>query len=70
MTAHGDAVVGRSDAMTTTGARPPGAAAAERPAGALPGGFTGLGTARRWAGAVLLLVGLAALVLARAPVRQ
>ena len=70
MTAHGDAVVGRSDAMTTTGARPPGPAPVERPAGALPGGFTGLGTARRWAGAVLLLVGLAALVLARAPVRQ
>src|SRR3954454_16593397 len=56
--------------MTTTGSVPPGSAAGQRPAGALPGAFTGLGTARRWAGAALLVVGFAALVLAREPVRD
>src|SRR4051812_21459437 len=56
--------------MTTTGSVPPGTAAAPRPAGSLPGGFTGLGTARRWSGALLLVAGFAALVLARGPVRE
>ncbi|HVI36684.1 MAG TPA: hypothetical protein VM684_10680, partial [Gaiellales bacterium] len=56
--------------MTTTGSVSPGTAAAPRPAGSLPGGFTGLGTARRWSGALLLVAGFAALVLAREPVRE
>jgi K+-sensing histidine kinase KdpD len=56
--------------MTTTGALPPGSAADQRPAGGLPGGFTGLSPTRRWAGAALLLVGFAALVLAREPMRH
>jgi two-component system sensor histidine kinase KdpD len=38
--------------------------------GPLPGGFTGLGPARLWSGAALTAGGLAALVLARAPVRD
>jgi two-component system sensor histidine kinase KdpD len=37
--------------------------------GALPTGFTGLGSRRRWAGGALLVVGLGALIAARAPVR-
>jgi two-component system sensor histidine kinase KdpD len=56
--------------MTTTGPLPPGPAAATRPAGLLPAGFTGLSRTRRWSGAALLVAGLAALVLAREPVRQ
>src|SRR3954465_5029223 len=56
--------------MTTTGSVPPRTAAAPRRAGSLPGGFTGLGTARRWSGALLLVAGFAALVLAREPVRE
>jgi two-component system sensor histidine kinase KdpD len=40
------------------------------PAPALPAGFTGLGRGRRAAGAVLVVLGLAALVLAREPVRH
>jgi two-component system sensor histidine kinase KdpD len=39
------------------------------PRGALPAGFTGLGSRRRWGGAALLAVGLGALVAARGPVR-
>jgi K+-sensing histidine kinase KdpD len=56
--------------MTSTGTLRSGSAAGQRPAGGLPGAFTGLGTARRWAGAALLVAGFAALVLARTPVRH
>jgi two-component system sensor histidine kinase KdpD len=48
----------------------PSAPPAVRPTPALPGGFTGLGRGRRAAGAALVVVGLAGLVLARDPVRS
>jgi two-component system sensor histidine kinase KdpD len=56
--------------MTSTGTLRSGPAAGQRPAGRLPGAFTGLPTARRWAGTALLVVGFATLVLARGSARD
>ncbi|SFK88028.1 sensor histidine kinase [Geodermatophilus ruber] len=55
-----------------TGARAPfrGSAGMQHPAGALPGGFTGLSRRRRGAGATLLGAGLLVLALAHGPARQ
>jgi K+-sensing histidine kinase KdpD len=56
--------------MTGSDAAPPGPASGRRPAGALPGGFTGLGLRRFLAGGALLVTGLLALVLVREEARR
>jgi K+-sensing histidine kinase KdpD len=56
--------------MTGSDAASPGPASGRRPAGALPGGFTGLGRRRFLAGGALLVTGLLALVLVREEARR
>src|SRR4051794_8145526 len=56
--------------MIGSDAASPGPASGRRPAGALPGGFTGLGRRRFLAGGALLVTGLLVLVLVREEARR